>query len=189
MNISPHVVTVGNLLFPLSRILYKDGKPINLASYTVKFAMVDDDGVSVVAETATGVTAHPTTTFTADATTDRLTANGHPVSDGDEIIVSNSGGSLPGGLAASTRYFARDVSANAMRLAAVPGGSAIDITSAGSGTHSLYVVGHVQYAFAAADVDTAGVFWGWFVLLDGSSNKQHVPQEGRRLKIEIVAAS
>lgn len=185
----PHRVTVGDLLFPVSRILTKNGKPIDLSAYTVKFEMVDDDGTSVIEATTSGVTAHPTTTFTASATTDMITANGHIAVNGNEVILANSGGALPTGLSAATRYFVRDATPNGFRLATVPGGVAVDITGAGSGTNTFYVVGHVQYAFVAADVDTAGVFWGWFTLLDGSSNKQHVPQDGRTFRIEIVAAS
>lgn len=187
--IDSHRVTVADLLYPISRILLKNGKPIDLTSLTVKFEMITDAGVSKIAATATGVTKHPTTTFTASATTDLLTASEHVVQDGDEIVVSNSGGALPTGLAASTRYFARDVSANAFRLATTPGGAVIDITGAGSGANSYYIVGHVQYAFVSAGVDTAGVYWAWFTLLDGSSNTQHVPQDGRRFKVEVIAAT
>ncbi len=136
-----------------------DGTPVDLASSTATLTMKNEAGTSEV--TAQSCTVHPTQTFTASATTDYCTANDHKVRHGDQLIVSTTT-TLPTGLAASTRYHARDVAANTFRLAATAGGEAIDITAAGTGTHSFYIVGSVQYAWAAADVDTAGNY-GVFV--------------------------
>jgi uncharacterized phiE125 gp8 family phage protein len=72
--------------------------------------------------------------FIADATANTLTGLNHPHADGDKVRLSVSGGSLPTGLAANTDYFVRDVSGNTLKLAATVDGTAIDITSAGSGT-------------------------------------------------------
>ncbi len=77
------------------------------------------------------------TTFTADDATDVITATGHGLSDGHAVVVK-SGGTLPAGLTANTRYYVRDSTTNTLKLAATSGGAAIDITSAGSGTHTLY---------------------------------------------------
>ena len=84
--------------------------------------------------------------FTANASTDVLTAAGHPFADGDMVRLSVSGGSLPTGLSAMTDYFVRDAAAGSLKLAATAGGSAIDITSAGSG--SLFI-GEAQPAVIA----------------------------------------
>lgn len=75
-------------------------------------------------------------TFTAAAGTDLLTASGHGRVNGDKVRVSSTG-TLPGGLSANTDYFVRDVSGSTFKLAETSGGAAIDITSAGTGTHSL----------------------------------------------------
>ena len=70
--------------------------------------------------------------FTAVAATDVITSNSHGLSDGDAVFV-HSFGTLPGGLSAGTVYYVRDSTTNTFKLAATSGGSAIDITSTGSG--------------------------------------------------------
>jgi uncharacterized phiE125 gp8 family phage protein len=74
--------------------------------------------------------------FTANDTTNEITTN-RPHSDGGTVRLSTSeGGALPGGLATSTDYYVRDANAagTTFKLAATAGGSAIDLTSAGTGT-------------------------------------------------------
>lgn len=75
-----------------------------------------------------------TQTFTA-ATNDVITSTGHNLSDGDTIWVS-SGTTLPAGLSASTTYFVRDRTADTFKVALSSGGSAVDITDTGTGTHT-----------------------------------------------------
>ncbi len=70
--------------------------------------------------------------FTAAASTDALTANGHGYANGDQVVLSGLTGSA--GVVAGTYYFVRDVTTNTFKLAATLGGAAIDITSDGSGT-------------------------------------------------------
>lgn len=78
--------------------------------------------------------------FTVDDTTDVLTATGHWFADTDPVRMWNSSAAptsnLPAGLGGSTVY-ARDVSGNTLKVAATSGGSAIDITGTGTGTHFL----------------------------------------------------
>jgi len=76
------------------------------------------------------------TTFTANASTDVLTGSGHARISGDKVRLTTTG-TLPGGLAINTDYFVRDVSGSTFKLAATVGGAAIDITSTGTGVHSL----------------------------------------------------
>lgn len=78
-------------------------------------------------------------TFTANAAADEVTTV-RPYANGDKVRVSVSdGGSLPGGLTAGTDYYV--VNANAagttFQLSLTSGGAAVDITSAGTGTHYL----------------------------------------------------
>lgn len=75
--------------------------------------------------------------FTANASTDVLTRVAHGLKNGDEVSVSNTGGGLPAPLAASTYYFVRDVTADTFKLATTLGGTAINITSTGSGSNYI----------------------------------------------------
>lgn len=74
------------------------------------------------------------TSFTAD-TTDVLTLAGRVPVSGEVVRVWNSGGALPGGLAAATDYYMVNVSGQTCKLSLTSGGSAVDITNAGSGLH------------------------------------------------------
>lgn len=84
--------------------------------------------------------------FTADASSDAITAPGHGFSD-DETIVFY-GGTPPAGLTEGTVYFVRDAATNSFKVAATQGGGAINLTSAGS---NLCVVSRiVEEVFAGA---------------------------------------
>lgn len=188
-----HTIQKADTLTPIGRILTKGGKPVDLSSLTVKVLGKKNDGTAWIATAVgsqTGITAHPATTFTADAATDRITANGHKAENGMEVVLSNAGGALPTGLAASTRYFVKDVDANSFALALTTNGPVVDITGAGTGTHSFYIVGSVQYDFQTADVAAAGTFWLWFKAYDGSSEIDTFPvirqNDNRGLRVEIV---
>lgn len=74
-------------------------------------------------------------TFTADIATDKLLASGHGLSDGTVIMLSNSGGALPAGLATNTAYWVINAAANDFQVSLTQGGAPVDITSDGSGTH------------------------------------------------------
>lgn len=73
--------------------------------------------------------------FTANAGTDVCTAVGHQLSNGQALTVRNVGGGLPAGLAAATIYWVVNVTTDTFKLSATKGGSAIDITTTGTGTH------------------------------------------------------
>jgi hypothetical protein len=78
-----------------------------------------------------------------------FTLTAHGLSVGDEVILETTG-SLPTGLAADVVYYVQAVvDADTFKLAATPGGSAIDTTGSQSGTHSLYRTG-------TADVTLSG---------------------------------
>jgi len=82
------------------------------------------------------------TAVTGDAATDNLLAVGHGLNNGDLILFSNSGGALPAPLAEGTVYHVRDRAPNDFKVALTAGGDAVDLTSAGTGTHKF----HTQYA-------------------------------------------
>lgn len=73
--------------------------------------------------------------FTADASTDVITSSTHGLSDGNQIaLATGPGGTLPAGLNGTTTYFVRDSTTNTFKVALTNGGTAVNITSAGSGT-------------------------------------------------------
>jgi hypothetical protein len=75
--------------------------------------------------------------FTADSTTDLLTSISNQLVNGNEVTVGNTGGALPAPLVAGTPYFVRDKSSDTFKLAATLGGTAINLTSNGTGTNFI----------------------------------------------------
>ncbi len=96
---------------------------------------------------------------TADVTNNTITSVGHSLANGTVIrVLSFAGGALPGGLAEDTRYFVVGATADTLQVSATAGGTAIDITSAGSGfiefgtDGSLVVTSGGQASFAAGQL-------------------------------------
>jgi hypothetical protein len=179
---------VGDRSTPLSVRCYDPGKDNNISGLTVLFAMDQLDGTNKLAETSTGVTVQPGQTFTADTTNTRYGCNGHGFQDGWEVIVS-SATTLPSPLSATTRYFVRDATPNHFKLCTEPNGAAIAPTSAGTGAHTIKVLGQIQYAWTATDVLTAGTYKGWFVITDASGFDRTFPNANEGIGIEIVTAN
>lgn len=81
------------------------------------------------------------TVFTA-AATDILTVSGKPIVDGTPFQATTTG-TLPGGMSLATTYYTRDCSYNAtsnattFKISTSLGGGVLDITDAGTGTHTL----------------------------------------------------
>jgi hypothetical protein len=151
-----HKVTKANSRSVVAFRLRQSGKPIALSGLTVKVLGKTSSFGAWIAESVTGVTQEPTFTFTADGTSKLATSVSHIVVEGDQIVVSNSGGALPSGLSANTPYFAVNVTKNAFGLATVPGGVSV-IAGAGTGTQAYYIVGLVTYDWQTADVATAAL--------------------------------
>ena len=83
-------------------------------------------------------------TFTVNASTDVVTTSGtHGLAVNDTVVLS-SAGTLPAGSAASTTYHVKTTpGANTLTLSATQGGSTLDFTNTGSGTHTLTSVAEV----------------------------------------------
>jgi len=77
------------------------------------------------------------TPFTANATDDKLTWASRTPVNGSLIRLTNSGGELLSPLAVGTNYYVVSASGQTCKLALTAGGDAIDILSAGSGTHFI----------------------------------------------------
>lgn len=150
--------------------------PVDLTGKTVTLDMDDSAGTAVIS--AGACTAHPTQAFTVDTVDDRILCVGHGYRNGWQIQVSTSGG-LPGGLTSGTRYYVEDATPNDFRIVERPGappsdfslqrqsGEVVDITSAGTGTQSMWAIGMLSYTFAANDVDATGSFYLWVKVTSG----------------------
>jgi len=90
------------------------------------------------------------TTFTANFTTDVLTVGNAVFADGDIVRVSTDADDLPAALSADTDYYVRDVTGLTLKLAATSGGTAIDMTDAGTGTHYIGLRETVPFRCIAA---------------------------------------
>lgn len=180
-------ISVGDTRIPIAVVMLRNGKPEDIAAYTVKFTIVDKYGAEVLAETSSNVTKQPTFTITATAATNRLNATEHRVENGDRLIFSNSGGALPAGLTAATKYYARDVDDDSFRVATTPNGQPVDLTGEGTGTHSAYIVGEVRYALQSSDVATAGEYRCWFRAYDSTSPSTIPVRDGIPLVIHARA--
>lgn len=173
---------VNDRLTPIAALLSSDnGNPVSLSGKTVTFQMQDTGGTDVYSESSSDVTAETTQAFTTTANSSRLSCVAHSLRDGQQVILATTG-TLPTGLATSTRYFVVKADPNAFGLATCPGGNAITVTGAGTGTHSIAIVGHVQWAPTAAAVDEAGTFYACFRVTSGGKTDTF-PSDEQRLKI------
>lgn len=92
-------------------------------------------------------------TVTADASTDKLTLSGHGMADTTKVQFTTTG-TLPAGLSLATTYFVRDSATNDFKVALTSGGSAIDITNTGSGTHTVKMMERQYVEFLEQNFDT-----------------------------------
>lgn len=98
-------------------------------------------------------------TFTADAGTDTFTSAAHGLTNGDIIYVASTV-SLPTGLSINTKYYVVNKATSTFQLSATKGGSAIDISSAGTGTLTwFYSDNEVSDTFGSAR-DISGYLQG-----------------------------
>lgn len=73
--------------------------------------------------------------FTADMYTEELDSTGQTLEDDDEVTLKTTG-TLPGGLSVTQVYYVVNSATNVFQLSTTPGGSPVDITSPGTGTHA-----------------------------------------------------
>ena len=95
--------------------------------------------------------------FTA-ATNDTITSTGHGLYNGQIVSVSSTG-TLPAPLAAGTKYYVTTSAANTFKLSLTSGGTAVDITSIGSGTHTYKVFENATFGSATtiSEIELGGV--------------------------------
>lgn len=95
-----------------------------------------------------------TCTFTN--ATNRLNKTSHGLADGEPINLTNSGGGVPPELAVNTDYYVLNATANDMQVASTVGGAAIDFSTDGTGTTTLWT-GRKQILRAAC-ADSASLY-------------------------------
>ena len=126
------VILGGNRALTFSNL--KNGRPVYLE------AGQDGTGGRLISS-------WPTTNFTflpgdVNASTDVITV-GKNIKTGTPIVFTNAGGGAPAGITAGTVYYAINASATTIKvattLANAQAGTAIDITTAGTGTHTCAV--------------------------------------------------
>lgn len=78
--------------------------------------------------------------FTADAATDTMTSTAHGLANDQAVMVSSTG-TLPAPLTSTGVYIVSNAAANTFKLKGSLSGAVIDITTAGSGTHSVVMKG------------------------------------------------
>jgi hypothetical protein len=86
----------------------------------------------------------------ASAAADTLTLANHGLVLDNGVRFDNTDGALPTPLDSSVTYFARDVTASTFKVSLTPGGAAINLTDAGTGTHTavLKLLTPAQYTAA-----------------------------------------
>lgn len=115
------VLEYGGVVLPVDH-LWANGAAVSRTSFAQLFAIYVKSSV-----------------VTADSATDKITWVNHGFLDSTPIKFTNSGGALPGGLTAGVTYWIRDQTVNDFKICVLPGGSAIDLTSNGTGTHTAIV--------------------------------------------------
>lgn len=104
----------------------------------VQLQAPDDAGNKAQVGAADGADIPATVSFTANFSTDILTAAGHPFANGHVVRVRNEGGALPSPLDASVIYAIVNKTSTTFQLAPVFSGTPVNLTDAGTGTHYIY---------------------------------------------------
>lgn len=172
---------------PIVTVIARDAiGPVDLSGYAASFRMVSVlTGATKIDNAAASVAANPT--FTVNASTNTLNSTAHNLVNGQDATLASSG-TLPGNTFAQRRYYAINVTPNTLQLALEVddqgNGAPVDITDAGSGTHTL-LIGKVTYDWQTADVDTPTTYQGQ-ILTTKDGKRQTYPNDGHLL-IEIIS--
>ncbi|WP_292099393.1 hypothetical protein [Mesorhizobium sp.] len=144
---SPAVVTMANSFAAGQPIIFQStgGLPKGITAGTTYYVIATGlSGASFQFSATVGGaainTSNPTVTI-SNASPAVVTETGHGRSVGDAIQFATTG-ALPTGLSVATTYFVKTVvDANTYNVSATPEGTAINTSSAGSGTHTIVQFG------------------------------------------------
>jgi len=94
--------------------------------------------INMVNDYGTGLNSHTFTSANVNTVTDTITITSHGYTNGQSIEFSNpTPSNLPGGITQSVTYYALNVTANTFQISLIKGGSAVDLTTGGTGTHTV----------------------------------------------------
>ena len=146
-------ITIGGSLVPATfkgqtvDAVYSVDDNINTA-WPVAIQIASDQPIGFVSALTLGGTRYVLTTYAQDyksnaAVTINIATATFTVSSTTGITTGTpvqftTGGALPTGLSASTKYYARDVTATTFKVSATIGGAAITLSGTQSGTHTAY---------------------------------------------------
>lgn len=96
---------------------------------------------------------------TVDAGADEICINSgwYTVRSGERVAFYNSGGALPAGLTAATVYYMVPTSGTCFKVSATLGGSVVDLTDTGTGTHTARPLQPTNATIATSGVISAGI--------------------------------
>lgn len=110
--------------------------PVGTAVVSSRYRALAKKCIPLAATLGTTGTSLGTATF--DNATDTWTLNAHGLINGDIVQLTNSGGNLPTGFAAATVYYVVNGTADTFKLATTRGGTAVNGTTNGTGTHTAH---------------------------------------------------
>lgn len=113
------------------------------------------------------------TAFTADLSTDFLTSTAHGLANADRIMVFSST-TLPAGLSSSTVYFVVNKTTDTFQLSLTSGGSAINLTTNGTGTHKWHVATQNEVSKTITAVNISDLLKGIVIIPIVFSNAAYV---------------
>ncbi len=123
-------------------------------------AHIDSDLTHAALSNSSGSFGGDTHTFLPAAVatgTEIITCTAHGMTNGTPCYFYSSGG-LPAPLVVATKYYARSVTTNTFKLSSTLEGAIIDLTTQGTGTHSVVAArdynAYVNAAGASSDIDS-----------------------------------
>lgn len=146
------------------------GKQLNVYLTALIDKLNIDDGAIITQNFVSG---------DVDTGTDTVTITSHGYSE-DQLVRFTSSVSLPGGIVANQAYYIIDVTTDTFRISETVGGTAVDITSGGSGTHrvsdeyyfsgtNIFETIQEEYNLTIYQLNVSmGVFWSDYALSEGT---------------------
>lgn len=128
-------------------------------------------------------------TVTANATTNLFTLTAHGLTAGLRVRFTNSGGALPAPITAGTDYYviSEGLTANDFKVSTTPNGAFVDLTTAGTGTHTvLLTAGQILIPEITDETshDFENLSAAWDLILEDPAGKRRGPFIAGRFLIQ-----
>ena len=149
----------GNITADVLNQNYQIESVIDANTYTIS---AKDTSGNAVTASASDVESD---TFTANSGTGVITFSTYTPTNGDRFYLYNTDGALPSGLSEGTVYYAIDSSSTTCKLSTTDGGSAVTLTTNGTGTQTASVFGGGSGAYGEYEItvgNAASAYgYGW----------------------------